>query len=118
MRVSRSSTTTVRTPCSPRIFARVRPDGPAPTITTSTSLLTALAPQQEVEVQAVECLRVLVLWPVTAARHHLESRAGNHRCDASTLGDVRGRVVAGPHHQRGHSDRLVFGGTEQITCPD
>src|SRR5690348_1970857 len=33
MRLSLSSTTTVRTPCSPRMFARVRPTGPAPTMT-------------------------------------------------------------------------------------
>src|SRR5690625_1696147 len=100
MRVSRSSTTRVRTPCPPRMLARVSPTGPAPTTTTSTRSRGSSAPAasavcgvtlvspKEFQVQAVERLRVLILRPVAAAGHHLERGPGDHRGDAFALLDV------------------------------
>src|SRR5690349_3246179 len=115
MRLSRSSTTRVRTPCSPRKLARVSPTGPPPTMMTSglapavrSNVSATSAPQQEVHVEPVECLGVLVLWPVPAARHHLEPGAGNHRRDSLALGDVGRRIVACPHDERRRGDRTII----------
>src|SRR5262245_20746496 len=66
--------------------------------------------------QAVERLRVLVLRPVTAPGHQLESRARNHRRDPWTLGDVRWRIVTRPYHQCGRGDGAVLVESEKVAC--
>ena len=76
------------------------------------------AAQQEIEMQAVKCLGVLVLRPVTTTRHHFESCTRDHRRHPPALGHIGSRVVTGPEHQRGRSDRTVFGWAKDVACPD